>query len=257
MSLYKHSKTNGKPINKVFSLNKSEIIDIDSFIDTTEINVNCNDSDELNINSISNSDIKNIKHLIKKTKIIKKDKITTKPTKSQRVTMYLKNDDTKPVTAAGALFYKQVGKQMMLLVIENKSKYEDIGGKIDPGDGDIISAVLREIKEETNGQINMENGIERLKTASYVYVPKSKYVIYIIEANASEKKLKKNDFGDREGHDGFARTIGWISLEELTNSATIQYKMNWRMKCKALFVKLTDIEKHFKFKNNMFIQQKG
>jgi hypothetical protein len=81
-------------------------------------------------------------------------------------------------------------------------------------------------------------------------------VIYLIEANPAEKKLKKADFGDHEEHDGFARTIGWISREELAKPATIQFKLNWRMKCKSLFEKLTDIESKFKFKNNMFKNKK-
>lgn len=166
--------------------------------------------------------------------------------------MYLNDDDAKPVTAAGALFYKKVGKQMMILIIENEAKYEDIGGKIDPDDEDIMAAAAREIEEETNGQIKGENVIDRLKLAPYIYVPRSKYVIYLVEASPAEKKLKKSDFGDREDHDGFARTIGWISREELSKPASVQFKMNWRMKCKSLFDKLTDIENQFKFKNNMF-----
>lgn len=188
-----------------------------------------------------------------------KDKTVSKKkpkTKSQRVTLYLNDDDAKPVTAAGALFYKKVGKQMMVLVIENDSKYEDIGGKIDPDDEDIVAAASREIEEETNGIIKAENVIERLRTATYIYVPRSKYVIYLVEANAEEKKLKKNDFGDREEHDGFPRTIGWMAREELAKPAIVQFKMNWRMKCKSLFEKLTDIETHFKFKNNMFKNKK-
>jgi 8-oxo-dGTP pyrophosphatase MutT (NUDIX family) len=173
------------------------------------------------------------------------------PKKSQRTTMYLNSDSAKPVTAAGALIYKKIGKNMMVLVIESNAQYEDIGGKIDPEDADIASAAAREIEEETNGQIKSDDVIDRLNSASYIYVPKSKYLIYLIEASDKEKKLKRSDFGDREEHDGYDRVIGWISREELAKPATI-HKLNWRMRSKALFEKLADIEKNSKLKKNLF-----
>jgi ADP-ribose pyrophosphatase YjhB (NUDIX family) len=179
-------------------------------------------------------------------------KLSSKKSSSERKTIYLNDDVTRPVTAAGAIFYKQIGKDMMLLLIENRAKYEDIGGKIDPDDEDIYEAAAREIEEETNGQIKSDDVIERLKTASYIYVPKSKYVIYIIEANADEKKLKKDDFGDREEHDGFERTIGWIARKEIAKPTIVKFKLNWRMISKSLFDKLAEIEGQFKFKKSLF-----
>jgi len=188
----------------------------------------------------------------KKPKKSSPKKASPKKSSSERKTIYLNDDVTRPVTAAGAIFYKQVGKDMMLLLIENRAKYEDIGGKIDPDDEDIYEAAAREIEEETNGQIKSDDVIERLKTASYIYVPKSKYVIYIIEANADEKKLKKDDFGDREEHDGFERTIGWIARKEIAKPTIVKFKLNWRMISKSLFDKLAEIEGQFKFKKSLF-----
>jgi hypothetical protein len=238
----------------------SDSIDIDSLVGVSSKVIDINSSDS---ETNETDDAKKINMSIaKKSKIVVNQEKKTPSTvpkkkpKSQRVIMYLNDDDAKPVTAAGALFYKQVGKRMMILLIENEAKYEDIGGKIDPGDADIISAAGREIEEETNGQIKGDDVMERLKIAPYIYVPRSKYVIYLVEASSAEKKLKKIDFGDREDHDGFARTIGWISREELSKPATVQFKINWRIKCKSLFDKLMDIESQFKFKNNMFKNKK-
>ena len=233
----------------------SESIDIDT-IDTLSENINnvvliCSDSDnkeELDVTD--NTD--NNPWIEKKKKPKKEKKAPEKYQIRPRVTIYLNDDDTKPVTAAGALLYKKVGDSMKLLLIETKGKYEDIGGKIDPVDKDIIDAAAREVEEETNGLIKGESIKDRLKVAPYIYVPRSKYVIFIIEANVSEKKLKKEDFGDREIHDNFARTIGWISREELTKPATVQHKLNWRLKSKSLFDKLIEIDKQLKLKPNIF-----
>lgn len=172
--------------------------------------------------------------------------------KNVRTVMYLEDDPAKPVTAGGVLIYKNINNKMKLLVIENNGKYEDIGGKIDADDSNIFSAVAREVQEETNSQIEADSIIERLENADYIYVAGSKYVIYIVEASDSEKKLRKKDFGDREEHDDFPRTIGWLSREELTKPAVITCKMNWRIRTKTLFDKLSTIEKSFKFSKKLF-----
>ena len=169
--------------------------------------------------------------------------------------MYLDDDPAKPVTAGGVMIYKYVQNKIMLLIIETEGKYEDIGGKIDPEDDDIYSAVAREVQEETNEQIMSDDIIDRLKLATYVYMPKSKYVIYIVEATDIEKKLKKVDFGDMEYHDAFPRTIGWIARDALMKPHNIQYKMNWRMKSKELFNQLIEIEKNVKYKKKLFKQK--
>ena len=171
--------------------------------------------------------------------------------KHERNTLYL--DDDRPVTASGALIYKNIKNKLYLLVSDNRNKYEDIGGKIDPEDATIQDAAGREIEEETNGMIKKKDIIDRLKkTTQYIYMPKSKYVVYLVEATENEQKLKKEDFGTKEIHDGFDRTIGWISREELCKPNVIKFKLNWRLKSKALFDKLSDIENKLKYKKNLF-----
>ena len=48
-------------------------------------------------------------------------------------------------------------------------------------------------------------------------IAKNKYIVYIIEATKYEQELKSKDFGNTEEHDGFDRTIKWISLEKFLN----------------------------------------
>jgi len=185
-------------------------------------------------------------------KIIKIRPIKQNVKNNKRVELYLDDDPAKPITAGGVMIYKYVQSKMMLLIIDVDGKYEDIGGKIDPEDDDIFCAVARETQEETNNQIMSEDIIDRLKTAPYVYVPKSKYVIYMVEAIDDERKLKKADFGDMEEHDGFPRTIGWIARDVLMKPHNIKYKMNWRLKSKQLFDQLIEIEKNVKYKKKIF-----
>lgn len=196
-------------------------------------------------------DIDNNSHISKSinTVGITKKKPHTKEIK------YIDSDKTKPVTATGALIYKNVGNKMMILIMDNDGKYEDIGGKIDKEDIDIFSAAAREIEEETNNNIMSSDIVERLKRSPYVYIPKSKYVVFIVEANKNEMTFTKDDFGDYEFHDGFSRTIGWILREDLVKSSIIQFKLNWRLRNKTLFSKLFEIESNFKFKQKLFKQK--
>ena len=237
-------------ISDIDSGSDSEFIDIESLSTDSDINKHAklttngqksNNNNHQNPNNNKDKDVdKNPIQLLDPLQI----------DATQRKTMYLHGDQSKPVTAAGALFYKKVGGKLMLLVIEKQGKYEDIGGKIEKGDTDIYAAVSREVEEETNGQIKSSDVIERVKNAQCVYVPKSKYLVHLIEANVAEKNLTKDDFGNCETFTNTMRTVGWISHEELTKTATIQHKMNWRLKSKSLMSKLIDVENQMKFKNN-------
>lgn len=181
------------------------------------------------------------------TDIVYKDNKTIK-----QITLYINNDNTKPITAAGLLLYKNVNNKMMLLIIDSDGKYEDIGGKIDSNDIDLYSTVAREVEEETNGQIKQQNIVDRLKFAQYIYVPQSKYLLFILEATQNECKLNKNDFGDHEINNGTVRDIGWLSREDLNIPATIKFRLNWRLRSKTLFTTLHDIENKFKYKQKLF-----
>ncbi len=180
------------------------------------------------------------------------DQLILKKVKIHKNTMYLNNDKTKPITAAGALFYKRIEKKIYLLISQSDGKYEDIGGKIEPKDKNIYETICREIKEETNSKILITS--DRLKISQYVYVPHSKYIIYIIEANDTEKNLNRDDFGKRELKNNIVRTMGWISRIDLDKSSVINFKINHRMKYKNLFIKLLNIENNpvINFKTKLF-----
>lgn len=146
--------------------------------------------------------------------------------------LYWKDDKTKPVVAAGALIYKFVKKDIYVLTILYDSMYSDIGGKIEKGDNTIAEIAGREIEEETNGLIKSEDIMDRLEKSATIYIEKSKYIMYLIEASSEEKLLTKEDFGHEEIHTGMKRIIGWIKLSDLMNVSIVKFKMNWRLKAK-------------------------
>lgn len=158
--------------------------------------------------------------------------------------------DDKEVHAAGCLFYKRSPTCIQLLIQENNKKYEDIGGRIEKADADIYDTVNREIEEETNGLIT--NTKDRLKKASYVYIPNAKYIIFIMEATKEEAKYTKESFGTIETHTNINRAMGWIYLIELLAPLIVKYKLSWRMRNKILFHKLHEINNMQRNKIKMF-----
>jgi len=175
--------------------------------------------------------------------------------KNQKTVFFVDNDMTKPVTAGGVVLYKNKKGKMHILIEDSQNKYEDIGGKVDPTDRDIYHTVARETEEETHGLIKETDLLDRLKKADTIYVPISKYLIFIVEANKYEAGLKKENFGDKESHDGFDRTIGWILKEDLLHPSIIKLRLNWRIRSKGLFDKLREIEEDMKFKTPLFRNQ--
>lgn len=172
--------------------------------------------------------------------------------RTKRKIVYLNGDPNKPITASGVLIYKNVSGKMQLLIINTKNIYEDIGGKIDIDDISIYDATSREIEEETNGVIKKQDIIERIRDARYIYVPKSKYLVFIVEALSIEKKLQKSDFGNKEIHANINRTIGWIDKYQLSNKNIIKYKLNYRLREKQIFDTLQSIENQFKYRKRLF-----
>ncbi len=228
----------------------------DSSSDHSSTSLSSTDSTSLSTDSDSGSDDEDkSKAKVISTKKVKV-KVNAKTKAKEKTILYLNDDATMPVSAGGVLIYKNVNNAMHLLLIDSRNVYEDIGGKIDETDEDIYNAIAREVEEETNNIIEKDKIIDRIKKAhklsQWVYVPKSKYVIFLVEATPTEQKLEKEKFGDTELHDNFPRTIGWISRENLMKPEITKFKMNWRMKSSTLFEKLKGIESNFKFNNSMF-----
>lgn len=161
-------------------------------------------------------------------------------------------DADQIVSSGGVLLYRFNDDQMELLLVNSRGGFEDFGGKIDNADKTIYKTVARETFEESNKLINKKTLESRLKTAPYVYVKRSKYVCFILEANNDESQLKSSDFGQIEIHDNIKRNVKWVKLSDFLKKEVIKYKLNWRLKSSALFSKLNEINNQRKLCDNMF-----
>ena len=145
-----------------------------------------------------------------------------------RPVFYLDDDSTKPVTAGGVLFYKmnqQTGKYDLLLIY-SRGIYEDFGGRTDEVDTSILDTVSREVEEESNKIFTKEFVRAGLLYATPIYIPKSKYALFVTEL---EEDYDPAVFGDREFHDDIERIVVWIDAETYNNTDFIS-KLHARLR---------------------------
>lgn len=136
---------------------------------------------------------------------------------NERPTFYYDNDNTKPIRAGGVIIYRKINNKIQFLLIKKKyndiERYEDIGGKTDINDITSYDTIAREVSEETNSVINEGIMKYQLSKSSNIYVPYSKYLLYLVQANVYERNLKSNYFGNKEIHDDINRTIVWVDID--------------------------------------------
>jgi len=138
----------------------------------------------------------------------------------ERPTFSYNNDNTKPIRAGGVILYKRTNNnniEILLIkkIIGNISQYEDIGGKTDSLDSNILDTISRETEEETNNVINKNIIKNQLINSKLIYSYKSKYVVAFVKANKYERKLNSDLFGTEETHDKIIRTIHWVNINEI------------------------------------------
>jgi hypothetical protein len=164
---------------------------------------------------------------------------------------YLNNDEEKPIKAGGVVLYKVENQIIQLLMIEIECIYEDLGGKVDPEDETIFDTVAREAYEESNYLLDQKKIKERLFLAKYVYVPHSKYMVFLIEANIEESLLTSRLFGNKEIKDNIERIIKWVPVKYLMKQEIIKHKLCTRLKHKDFFDIVNGIEKKIR-ENDIF-----
>lgn len=161
---------------------------------------------------------------------------------SQPVFYYTK--DRLPVKAGGILFYYVDNdyETIKLLMIKNRGKYEDFGGKTDNKDKNFKHTVAREVYEESNGIFKKGDILDKIKNIIPLYKETSKYILYFLELN---EMIDVKQFGDHEICEGIPRTVEWIDIDSLKDSEFIKNKLNFRLKFKEFFKHLKDIEKKY------------
>jgi hypothetical protein len=135
--------------------------------------------------------------------------------KKGRPTFYTRSN--KPIRAGGVLFIKngnyllQKKNNCQFSDLGGKTQncqFSDLGGKTDISDNDIIDTIIREVKEETNNQINITRNT--LKKAKIKYLSESKYLLFIIKTKYNFKK-EISLMGDTEDHSNINRTVNWYN----------------------------------------------
>lgn len=136
------------------------------------------------------------------------------------------NNKTNPLRAGGCLFYKfDENNKMHVLLITNHGKYEDFGGKTDEVDKCIEDTIIREVMEESNCLIDECELKDQLIKNNCIYVKRSKYLLYIIEASEKQAKLTGEMFGNKELHDNLFRTVEWMLYEEMKSKKNIHVRL--------------------------------
>lgn len=122
----------------------------------------------------------------------------------------------QPIRAGGALFYTSAHNTFYTLMALKNNQFEDLGGKTDERDESIYDTVAREVCEETNGVFKQDIIKRQLAHSPCLYFPSSKYMLFLVEANAFERNCHVSKFGSNEGK--HVRTISWIPTTSLLHN---------------------------------------
>jgi 8-oxo-dGTP pyrophosphatase MutT (NUDIX family) len=141
-----------------------------------------------------------------------------------RPTYYFDDDLSKPVRAAGVMFYRQNKYNTHFLMIMSKNYYEDFGGRSDKIDTCIEDIASREAEEESNLYFNKDKLYEKItkSTIPPIYYSNSKYVIFFVEL---KENIDVYEFGDEEFHCNIKRTVEWVSYKKLVNTHNLHARL--------------------------------
>ena len=130
------------------------------------------------------------------------------------------------VKAAGILFFVRRGGRISLLMRRERGRWSETGGgKVESVDKDILDTAVRECVEETNGRLfdkddtfcECGDKIRAMITPrTYkIYSPRSKYFLYVVEADANLRKQKMTRFGTVEKHTNMRHYYKWVSTSKV------------------------------------------
>ncbi len=128
--------------------------------------------------------------------------------------------DTYMLRAGGILLYKIVNNEIILLMIYNKGKLEDIGGRTNAIDGTIYDTIAREVVEESNNIFNKDDIKNRINDNIHqpIIHSHSKYMLFLVPLINDEYNLTEEIFGTVELHGNIERIFKWINLTDLAKN---------------------------------------
>ena len=162
---------------------------------------------------------------------------------------YHQSDKENEIKAGGVVFYFYDKKkhELKFLMIKNRNKYEDFGGKTDKKDSCIEETISREVEEESNSIFSQSKTLERIKKKQPLYTPNSKYLLYFCRLKKSEH-FNPIIFGDKEIYENIPRTVEWVSYNQLKNSKFIKENLSYRLRFKHFFEKINTLNEFYKIK---------
>ena len=137
-------------------------------------------------------------------------------------------EGTMEVKAAGILFFVRTGPRIFFLMRRERGKWSETGGgKVERMDKCILDTAVRECVEETNGRLfgkddslsECGNKIRAMITPhTYkIYSPRSKYLLYVVEAGPKLKREKMARFGRVEKHTNMRHYYKWVNTSRVRN----------------------------------------
>lgn len=146
---------------------------------------------------------------------------------------------TKPCKAGGVIPYiLREDKIIYLLLIKCRDRYEDFGGKTEPGDESIKETIAREAWEESNYIIPKEYTLH--KTKGYgAYILKCKYLLFFMKAQID---YDTSCFGDTEKHENIIRTVEWVPITMIDKN----FNLHPRLKSREFFDLLSLLQLNIK-----------
>lgn len=125
------------------------------------------------------------------------------------------------VRAAGILVYVRQGGDIQFLMRKEKGKWSETGGgKSEKVDTCILDTAVRECVEETNGRLFSDEDSfsecdsklrEMITPRTYkIYSPRSKYMLFVVEADMKLRREKMTRFGNVEMHTRIRHYYKWV-----------------------------------------------
>lgn len=169
-------------------------------------------------------------------------KSTYRKKKGSQPIFYYKDNKELEIKAGGVIFYHiDSENHLKFLMIKNRGKYEDFGGKTEKVDTCIEDTISREVDEESNSIFKKSDVKKGLKNNSSIYTNNSKYLLYFYKLDTDDYTSEM--FGDIETYENIPRTVEWVSYLQLKDSVFVKKFLNYRLKFRAFFSKVNELQK--------------
>lgn len=139
------------------------------------------------------------------------------------------------VRACGTLIYNSINE---LLLSSCDRGFEDFGGLIDKND---YECAYRETLEETNFVLNKFSLKKNILKTKPIYIPHSKYLVFIISLSKLNENFKSKNFGKFELHDNIKRIVKFVPFSIFLNPIFIKTKLLYRLRHKNFFDKIKSL----------------